>query len=189
VLYVGSTKARKNVSNLLTAFERLETDHELVIVGPDRTRGGTVEAIETGTDVSRIGYLPKQELKHVYANADCFVFPSLCEGFGIPPLEAMACETPVVASDRGSLPEVLGEFPTYVDPTDVSEIEAAMRHVVERATDETALRKAREHAAQYRWDVAAETLVEVCRRSGMGDGIQSGDSSGNRKRGSEGAKV
>jgi glycosyltransferase involved in cell wall biosynthesis len=131
VLFVGSEDPRKNLSRLLEAFrmvrERLG-DVELIKVGAPHfvaERRGLVEQLarwELTEHVVLLDQVPEQDLCDFYRIAKVFVMPSLYEGFGLPAAEAMACGTPVVCSDRGSLPEVVGDAGLLVDPTDVHAI-------------------------------------------------------------------
>ncbi|MBI4576780.1 MAG: glycosyltransferase family 4 protein [Planctomycetes bacterium] len=125
LLYAGALSLRKNVPRLLDAFRAVAASipHTLVLAG--RTDTDAREEVERrladptlGTRVRRTGYLPEGDLPALMASAEAFVFPSLCEGFGLPPLEAMACGTPVLAATGSALPEVLGDAALLVDPED-----------------------------------------------------------------------
>ncbi len=127
LLFVGEISRRKNLSGLLKAFKILKADgkilrRRLVIVGKKTTETDHVmkEVTELGIsgEVFFTGYIPDEDLPFIYNGADLFVFPSLYEGFGIPPLEAMRCGTPVVASNATSIPEVVGEGALLFDPKD-----------------------------------------------------------------------
>ena len=130
VLAVGTRIARKNLSAVSGAARVLEESGiELVTVGSGR---GYMRA-EQGIELRSLGYVPDHLLPGLYAGALALVMPSLYEGFGLPCLEAMACGTPVVASDRAALPEVCGDAALLVDPGDVDAVAAA---VLAAATDE-----------------------------------------------------
>jgi glycosyltransferase involved in cell wall biosynthesis len=134
LLYVGKIQARKNISRLLEAFHILKRErglpHKLVIVGKRTFASAeimqTLEKLDLQDDVVFTGEQTADELLYFYNLADLFVFPSLSEGFGIPPLEAMACGTPVVASSATSIPEVVGDAGVLVDPFDVRKLAAAI---------------------------------------------------------------
>jgi glycosyltransferase involved in cell wall biosynthesis len=118
------------------------------------------------------GFVPDEDLPALYTAAELFVFPSLYEGFGLPPLEAMDCGTPVITSDTSSLPEVLGEVGIMVDPRDVSGLTEAMRRVL---TDGGKRREMRERglrqAARFSWERTAQETLEVYRSVVWGEGI------------------
>jgi len=139
VLFVGSLRRHKNWEGLMRAYARLpeqvRSEHNLVLAGPARhnaewaARLAATLAIEGQTVVS--GEVPEEQMSALYSGADVFVFPSFLEGFGLPPLEAMACGVPVVATNRTSVPEVLGDAPLYVDPADHEAMSEAIQTVLE----------------------------------------------------------
>ncbi len=170
ILCVGSLMPWRNAPALLEAVallrERKRLDHELLFVGRDIWGSDPTRSIveERGWKAWAhvAGYADDTDLPALYRSASLFASPSLYEGFGIPPLEAMACGTPVVASNRGAVPEVLGEAAVLVDPTDVE----ALATAIERAIADVDLRRdLREQglarAARYRWDRAAEATLRV----------------------------
>ncbi len=117
-----------------------------------------------GRSVIRLGVVSDDELVSLYSATTCFVFPSLYEGFGLPPLEAMACGAPVVASDRASLPEVVGDAGMLVEPTDPDALADAIERVV--LTPDVAERMRRDglrRARAFTWDRCAEQTVEAYR--------------------------
>ena len=181
VLYVGTREPRKNLMTLLRACQQLWArgrSEKLVLVG---RRGWLSEPIEEFISragfqdrVVFAGYLPRPDLPTLYSAATLFVFPSLCEGFGLPPLEAMACGTPVVASNAPALPEVLGTAARLVDPHDPTRLADAMEEVLDdRGLRERLQANGLERAAMYRWDGAARRILriyeEVCRNGESSD--------------------
>jgi glycosyltransferase involved in cell wall biosynthesis len=138
ILYVGKLQARKNLARLVRAFHILRQDfhlpHRLVLVGKRTYLSQDIfDAIaELGLQphVSVLGEAPLADMPLLHAASDLFVFPSLSEGFGLPPLEAMACGSPVVSSNSTSLPEVVGDAGLLVDPLDVPALARAMRDVL-----------------------------------------------------------
>ncbi len=150
ILSLGTIHPRKNYRRLISAFsmvadvsgwiDRKPVYHNLVIVGaPGRlndTLKSDVSRLGLRTRVIFTGFVDDVDLPALYRSADLFVFPSLYEGFGLPPLEAMACGTPVVTSNVSSLPEVVGDVGLMVDPTDVHELSRMMT----RALQDTELR-------------------------------------------------
>ena len=137
ILYVGTLEPRKNIICLIQAYHNLLTkkliNHQLVIVGK---KGWYYQEIfnmvnKLGLNEGRqkiifTGYVPEEELPFLYNAADVFVYPSLYEGFGIPPLEAMACGVPVISSDLSSLPEVIGEAGILINPYNIQDIYQAL---------------------------------------------------------------
>jgi glycosyltransferase involved in cell wall biosynthesis len=168
LLYVGGINARKNIARLFEAYARLQERHPdvtLVIGGKRQWQTGQIDAtirrLNLANHVHFTGYVDDRDLPALYSAAELFVFPSLYEGFGLPPLEAMACRTPVVTSNVSSLPEVVGDAALVVDPYDVGGLAAA----IERALTEMALRadlrrRGLERADDFTWErTARETLA------------------------------
>ncbi len=175
ILFLGTLEPRKNVVALLHAYARLvasggETWPALVIAG---ARGwfyreilAAVERLALTKQVILAGYVPEEEKPLWYAAAEFFVYPSLFEGFGLPPLEAMACGTPVIVSDTSSLPEVVGDACVRVPPTDVTaltEALAAMWHDAAARADWR--RRGLERAARFSWFETARQTVGVYDRA------------------------
>jgi glycosyltransferase involved in cell wall biosynthesis len=160
ILCVGSLMPWRNAPRLLRAASRL--DYGLLFVGRDIWGTDPTQRIarEHGWTWARFaGYVPDTELPALYAAARVFAYPSLYEGFGIPPLEAMACGTPVVASTAGALPEVLGDAALLVDPTDEHALAEALCAAAEDRG--TLRRRGLERAARYSWPRAAAETWEV----------------------------
>jgi glycosyltransferase involved in cell wall biosynthesis len=168
-MFVGSLHPRKNVSGLLSAFDafvdRYRTDHKVVIVGEKAFLTAeldqTYNQMRYGDDVIFTGRLDTEELKNVLASATALVFVPFFEGFGIPIIEAMRTDTPVIASNTTSLPEVAGDAALFVDPNNVEAIADAMHKI---ATNEklrnTLIEKGRIQREKYSWDTAAQKLWE-----------------------------
>jgi len=170
IFYLGTLEPRKNVVRLLEAYARLRqrgiTEYPLVLAG---AKGWGYEEIfarvqELGLDeqVRFVGYVPYEAAPLWYNAAALFVYPSLYEGFGLPPLEAMACGTPVVASNTSSLPEVLGEAALLVDPLDVEALAEAMaRALLQPALRERLRQAGLARAACFSWRRMAEQTMAV----------------------------
>ncbi|HVX31174.1 MAG TPA: glycosyltransferase family 1 protein [Nitrolancea sp.] len=133
ILAVGSLNPRKNLETLFTAYHRLRQrgfPHRLVVVGPSAWKSvGIFQRLRDlglERDVRLTGFVADEDLPALYSAAAALVLPSLYEGFGLPPLEAMACGTPVVTSNTSSLPEVVGDAGLMVDPLDVDALAAAI---------------------------------------------------------------
>lgn len=172
LLYVGTIEPRKNVLRLLHAFAQLKEEagipHQLVLAGG---MGWRTEEFQRAVSASRwkdqiilTGYVSGAEKNALYRYADAFVFPSLYEGFGIPPLEAMSFGCPVVCSDAASLPEVVGEAGVYVKPEDVSSIAQGIWSVIYSPEHrETLAEKGREQIQKFSWEQSAKELTGICR--------------------------
>jgi len=168
ILSVGTLEPGKNRANLLRAFAKLRArgmPHHLVIAGQRGWGNGRSEALAEqlgiGDLVMYAGYVPDDDLPLLYNLADTFVFPSWREGFGLPPLEAMACGTPVVASSRPAMPEVLGDAAIFAPPDRPDAIADALeRLLTERDLYEDVRTRGLARAAGYIWErAAAETLA------------------------------
>lgn len=168
ILFVGSVEERKNLHRLLHACAQLWQAGErrsLVVVGPHKWKYAkiieTLRELNLEQHVIFTGYVSDSDLPALYTGADLFVFPSLYEGFGLPPLEAMACGTPVVCSNAASLPEVVGDAAITVDPYDVEGLAEAMHCVLTDADLQEKLRKrGLKQARQFTWErTARETLA------------------------------
>jgi glycosyltransferase involved in cell wall biosynthesis len=171
LLYVGSYEPRKNLMRLLQAFARLKQPslrHKLVIVGPRRHTASQIASklAELGIEQNVIltDYIKEADLPAIYNGADLFVFPSLYEGFGLPPLEAMACGTPVITSNTSSLPEVVGDAALIVDPYDIDALAVMIKRALFDEDLRTDLRRrGMQRAAQFTWERTACETLEVYR--------------------------
>ncbi|KGX71559.1 glycosyl transferase family 1 [Burkholderia pseudomallei] len=170
VLIVGSLAPGKNLARTLEAIARLERmrpELRFVIAGGSNVRIFGASALgerASAGNVTWAGYVSDGELKALYENAGCFVFPSLYEGFGLPPLEAMYCGCPVIVSREASLPEACGDAALYCDAHDAIDIAATIAQLMGDAELRRELReKGRARASRYRWDAAAKQLIGVLR--------------------------
>lgn len=171
VLNLGVIHPRKNVNGLIRAYtalpEAVREQYGLVITG----RHGWGEALPatlTGSvgpgSVCFTGYVPDEDLPALYSAATAFAYPSLYEGFGIPPLEAMACGTPVVASNVASLPDVVGDAALMVDPRSTESIRDGLEQILGDAELRARLREAGfERVKQFSWRSSAERMLAVLR--------------------------
>ncbi|MGH2717416.1 MAG: glycosyltransferase family 4 protein [Actinomycetota bacterium] len=170
-LFIGAREPRKNLDRLLRAFQGLgDLGLGLVIAGPagwgESGLHEGVNLLANGVRVTVPGYLSDADLAATLRAAQVFVFPSLYEGFGLPPLEAMAARVPVVASRAGSLPEVLGDAPFWCDPLDETSIaEAIRRAVTDTGARVSAVDRGRVRAAGYRWSETARLTIEAYRQA------------------------
>lgn len=170
ILFVGRTEPKKNLIRLIEAYkllrQRTALRHPLVLAGtPSWDEARVAAAVrESGlTDaVIRTGFVPAEELPALYSMADLFVFPSLCEGFGLPPLEAMACGTPALVSDRGALPEIAGVAAVVTDPLAPDRMARDMeRLLTDRVLRDTCIAKGLCHARTFSWAKTAAATEEV----------------------------
>jgi alpha-1,3-rhamnosyl/mannosyltransferase len=174
VLTLGAVSPRKNLSVVARAIAALPPDPvgavELVAIGPDGVGADQVRSeladLGLGRRVRLLGFVPDDDIAALVAAASALAHPSRDEGFGYPPLEAMAVGTPVVASSAGSLPEVVGDGGTLLDPDDVGAWAAALDDIRRAGPDDRAAQaeRGRRQAARFSWDRAAADLVALHRR-------------------------
>jgi glycosyltransferase involved in cell wall biosynthesis len=164
VLGVSSLSRHKNLEALRAASQLLgSAGCDYVLAGPANPRVFGYPLEDAPSRVIHLGYVTDGELRALYSHAACLVYPSRYEGFGIPPLEAMACGCPVIASRTASLPEVCGDAALYVDPDDVRQLAAAIRRLLcEEGLGDELRRRGREQAKRWSWArSAAGTLAAV----------------------------
>ena len=160
ILFVGNVKPHKNLSRLLDAFDRVrgELPHDLLIAGRKdgfiiSDRAVLARIGEFGGRVAFTGHLPDLVLKQLYAGADTLVLPSLYEGFGLPPVEAMAAGCPVLVSRAAALPEVCQDAALYCDPLDVSDMAAQLKRILSDKELRQSLRqRGLDRARALTWD-------------------------------------
>ncbi len=167
LLYVGSHKPHKNLPRLLRAYaiSGICQDVRLVMTGiPSRELSVIVDESRLSGSVSFVGTANNEALAQLYRGALGFVFPSLYEGFGLPPLEAMACGAPVLTSNVCSLPEVVGDAGILVNPMNVEEIAVGIRTLVEDSDTRAKLREnGLLRATRFSWTETARKTAEVLR--------------------------
>lgn len=171
ILFVGTIEPRKNLVTLLDAFHALRSEgrpERLVIVGRKgwlhEATFARVRELGLESEVLFLGYVADEDLPALFGAASVFAFPSLYEGFGLPPLEAMSCGTPVVCSDSSSLPEVCGDSAILVPPRDARALANALRRVLEDPALRGDLReRGIKQAAKFTWRQAAASTAEVYR--------------------------
>ena len=169
VLSVGTVQPRKNYSRVVRAIAKLRGqghDIHLVIAGGkgwmEDELHRTIAETQMNTTVHLIGYVDDEDLPALYSLSDCFVAPSLYEGFGIPVIEAMACGTPVVTSNVSSLPEVAGDAAITVAPRNIDDLANAIFSILTDANIANDLvRKGLERAKEFTWERAARQLQSV----------------------------
>jgi glycosyltransferase involved in cell wall biosynthesis len=170
LLCVGNLQPRKNLKTLIAAYMKLRqadiVRHKLVVVGRKawlyddafvaaRNSGYSSELIFTG-------YVPDDDLVALYNAADAFVYPSIFEGFGLPPLEAMACGTPAITSNTSCFPEVVGDAAVMIDPLDTDALAQAITTVLLDANLRAHLRQAgMQRAKRYSWESTARIILST----------------------------
>jgi len=170
ILNVGTLEPRKNVVTLIKAFKKLKEkgckDYKLVIAGErgwlyrQIFKEATLGNIEQ--EILFLGVVSDDDLPQLYNCADIFVYPSLYEGFGLPPLEAMACGIPVITSNTSSLPEVVGDAGIMVNPTDVNSLCEVMYSVLtDKELRNRMSRMGRERSKLFSWNKAANEILEI----------------------------
>jgi glycosyltransferase involved in cell wall biosynthesis len=177
LLYAGAIRRHKNIPRLIEAFavvrdqlasHEIYKDLRLVIIGDNISRFPSVRQAVIKSRVEHavrfLGFVPFDTLRCFYESASAFVFPSRYEGFGLPPLEAMACGAPVIASNVSSLPEVVGEAAVQVNPERVFDIARGIQSVLlDEELRARLIRRGREQAARFSWSWTARQVLEIYR--------------------------
>ena len=182
ILYTGMWKRHKNLLQMLKAFEQVKSEirnpkseHiQLVLVGKiDKEEPEVIaeinrinSSLEAKSNQLKVivttGFIEEDELPIAYAGALAYCIPSLSEGFGLPPLEAMACGTPVISSNISAMPEILGNVPLYFDPYNVEDIAHAMKKIIEdKKLREELSKKGLEQVKKYNWKNTAKRTLDV----------------------------
>ena len=181
ILYAGTIRARKNIPRLIEAFavvrHELEThprykELRLVIIGDELSKNPAVRQAVAQSRVASavrfLGFVPTDTLRVFYKAAELFAFPSLYEGFGLAPLEAMACGTPVLASDVPSLVEAVGDAAELVSPDNVFDIARGMREILlDDKRRQWLVEAGRNQAKRFHWDTAARGSLAIYRETAM----------------------
>ena len=173
LLYVGTIEPRKNLVRLIGAFDRLKKEynipHQLVLAGGNGWQNEEIyraaQQAASRDDIVFTGYISQGEKNALYQNASLFAFPSLYEGFGMPPLEAMHFDCPVVCADAASLPEVVADAARLVNPLDEADIAQGLLQVLsdgEYAAD--LIRKGRLQKNKFTWEDSARRMTQLCER-------------------------
>jgi glycosyltransferase involved in cell wall biosynthesis len=175
ILFVSTIEPRKNLPGLLQAFRRLrdeyKRDETLVLAG---SKGWlweevyeTVHRLNLEKQVAFLGRIPSKDLVYLYNAASLFVHPSFYEGFGLTPLEAMTCGTPVIVSNTSSLPEVVGDAALMINPHDIDGLTVAMwRVLTEEELQQDLIQKGLKRAQKFSWREAAKKTLQVYHKIG-----------------------
>jgi alpha-1,3-rhamnosyl/mannosyltransferase len=172
-LCVSTLEPRKRIAELLAGWRRLPTEvrrqYPLALAGG---KGWLNDALQDDIDrgvaegwVRHLGFIPQEMLPALYRGARLFVYPSIYEGFGLPPLEAMACGTPVLVSNRSCLPEVCGDAVAYLDPDDPDQMLSSIEQALtDQQWLQAASQKALVQASRYSWEKCVEETVAIYRK-------------------------
>lgn len=173
LLTVGNLQPRKNLPRLIRAFIELKKDNnyedvQLVIVGKKAWMYNDIliEASKNSDDIVLTDYVSEEDLVRLYNLADAFVYPSYFEGFGIPPLEALACNTNVAVSNVSSLPEVIGDVGEYFNPFDEKDIEKCLKKILSREYKNYLDYENVERAKLFSWSNSAEKIMKIYQKIG-----------------------
>lgn len=166
ILYVGNSKPHKNLKRLIKAYkllpQKIKDEYVLVLAGVDVNEVYEERSISNEKSIKIIDFVKDEDLPAIYSGASLFVFPSLCEGFGLPPLEAMACGCPVISSNTSSMPEILNDACLYFNPYDIQEMACQIQKVVRDEVLRKELRcKGIEHAKNFTVNNMVETLIRI----------------------------
>ncbi len=174
VLYTGNWREHKNLVGLIEAFAQLKAkpafrDLQLVITGKEDPHypevKETIARLKLANDVKLVGLVEINDLIALFNAATIYVCPSFYEGFGLPPLEAMACGTPVAVSNAASLPEVCGSAAMYFDPHNIADMAAVLENLLQDKTKQASLRtQGLQQAHGFSWDETAHKTYEVYKR-------------------------
>jgi glycosyltransferase involved in cell wall biosynthesis len=162
VLAVGNRTPNKNFAGVIRAAQLIADLNVSVVVAGGSNSRVFAEGPAMPDNVILAGRVRDAELRALYENARCFVYPSFYEGFGLPPLEAMHCGCPVIVSNRASLPEICGDAALYCDPSDPATIAAQIRRIVGSASLRAEMKEAGHAcAARYSWQRSADQLEQI----------------------------
>ena len=168
ILCVGSIEPRKNLLGLLKAYEMLDVElkkeYKLVLAGFKGWENQEIMNIINNNkqNIHYLGFVSDIELSKIYNLASCFIYPSFYEGFGIPPLEAMACGTPVIVSNSSSIPEVCGDAVLYIDPNNTKDIMTKITTLLLNKTlQQELVQKGLQKTEEYSWEKSAQKHLEI----------------------------
>lgn len=170
ILYVGSLNTRKNFTSVIQAFNQLPHDqYQLVIVGNfssnfhlKKTTQALLEKAKHNPNIEFKSNISDHELILLYNESKLFLFPSFYEGFGLPPLEAMVCGTPVITSNLSSMPEVCADAAIYIDPHNVEDLLQKMQTVLNNEVlQQQLIDKGLKHTKQFTWEKATDEHIKV----------------------------
>lgn len=165
VLAVGSRNPNKNFGLVVKAMKDLQGEVEFVVAGnvsPSIFSKGSSNCEKLESAACYLGRVNDAELSALYHNASCFVFPSKYEGFGLPPVEAMYCECPVLASNAAAIPEICGNAALYFDPDNVYELTTKIKNTISKVSVREDLKeRGRRRCREYTWSIAAKQFLDL----------------------------
>lgn len=171
ILYLGTLEPRKNIEGLICAYNKLRDDgcchdYKLVIAGGKGWKTKNIfkarEDSKYKSDIKFVGYVDRDDKVYLYNLASVFVYPSFYEGFGFPPLEAMACGVPTITSFTGSLSEAVGDASLMVDPYNITDISSAVKNILtNQAVRDNLVAKGLERVKKFDWSETADSYLEV----------------------------
>lgn len=168
ILYVGTIEPRKNLKNLIFAYlelpKKLKKQYKLVLTGYHGWENSEIFNFikKERENIIYTGYMDELELAYLYNLAKVLVYPSIYEGFGLPPLEAMACETPVITSNVSSMPEIYEDSAFYIDPKDPYDIKQAIETILEdKNLQKNLIQKGKERASLFSWENSAKNHLKL----------------------------
>ncbi|HOQ33100.1 MAG TPA: glycosyltransferase family 1 protein [Candidatus Hydrogenedens sp.] len=171
ILYAGTLEPRKNIPSLIEAWSNIanKIDNDLVIIGRTGWKTDTIEQSINKSKykerIHRLGYISDEDLSVIISGADIFIYLSFYEGFGLPPLEAMSCGTPVIASNCGSLHEILGDKAVLVDPYNIQHIAEAIYYLCEDSTKRQELsQNGIVYTNNFTWQKTAQKTLEIYKK-------------------------
>lgn len=168
-LFLSTLEPRKNLKNLLLAFElykkRASNKTKLVLVGEEQTAIFSKLHIPKSTDIIQTGFISEDEKPYFYKHAKALVYPSFFEGFGLPLLEAMKCGTPIITSNSSSMPEIAGESAIYINPNDTNTIVAAMGKIEDANQIKKLTDNSRTQIKKFNWDECAKSTLKLIKEA------------------------
>ncbi len=163
ILTVAKREPRKNLSTLIEAFQKLSNaSFDLVIVG---NYGWDTTSNISGKNIKLVGFVPDKDLPALYSGASCFVYPSTYEGFGFPVLEAMACGTKVITTNKGSLGEITGGFATVIDPEQATSLQAGIENALNTSISQTKKQEQISWTSKFNWKASAVKIIDVYKKA------------------------
>ncbi len=169
ILYIGSFSPRKNIIGLIEAFSRIEKSNpyvKLLIVGKKGKSYDTyfkkVRDLKLIDKVIFTGFVKTEHLPYFYNSCQCFIYPSFYEGFGLPPLEAMACGSPVISSNLTSMPEILKSNPLYINPFDVNDISQKLDLILnDNLLKDKLIENSLNHSKSFSWEETSKKTLKI----------------------------